>query len=93
LLSPHTQTYQTQDEDGIFYKYRYHNNVPLNDTNFDLEVNCLIYEEISPNGKNKTFSWVTDIALSENTVTHIMRGGRSRWRIENETFNTLKNQG
>ncbi|MGZ3790691.1 MAG: hypothetical protein ACXVCQ_19365, partial [Bacteriovorax sp.] len=23
----------------------------------------------------------------------IMRGGRARWRIENETFNTLKNQG
>ena len=22
-----------------------------------------------------------------------MRGGRSRWKIENETFNTLKNQG
>jgi len=21
------------------------------------------------------------------------RGGRARWRIENETFNTLKNQG
>ena len=23
----------------------------------------------------------------------IMRGGRARWKIENETFNTLKNQG
>jgi hypothetical protein len=22
-----------------------------------------------------------------------MKGGRSRWKIENETFNTLKNQG
>ncbi len=22
-----------------------------------------------------------------------MRAGRARWRIENETFNTLKNQG
>ena len=22
-----------------------------------------------------------------------MRGGRARWRVENETFNTLKNQG
>ena len=22
-----------------------------------------------------------------------MKGGRSRWHIENETFNTLKNQG
>ena len=22
-----------------------------------------------------------------------MRGGRARWKVENETFNTLKNQG
>jgi len=28
----------------------------------------------------------------ENAYT-IMRGGRARWKIENETFNTLKNQG
>src|SRR5207245_7659481 len=25
-------------------------------------------------------------------VDAIMRGGRARWKIENETFNTLKNQ-
>jgi len=23
----------------------------------------------------------------------VMRAGRARWKIENETFNTLKNQG
>ena len=23
----------------------------------------------------------------------LMRGARARWKIENETFNTLKNQG
>ena len=88
-----TQTYQTQDEDGTIHRYRYHNQVPLNDANFDLEVNCLIYEEISPSLRKKTFSWVTDILLSEQTVTLVMKGGRARWRIENETFNTLKNQG
>ena len=26
-------------------------------------------------------------------VKHLVRGGRSRWKIENECFNTLKNQG
>jgi len=91
--SQQTQTYQSQDEDGTIHRYRYHNQVPLNDANFDLEVNCLIYEEISPKGRKKTFSWVTDIPLSEQTVTIVMKGGRARWRIENETFNTLKNQG
>ena len=36
---------------------------------------------------------MTDFRLDEHNVFRIMRGGRSRWKIENETFNTLKNQG
>ena len=39
------------------------------------------------------FSWVTDLRVSQRTVYKLMRGGRARWKIENETFNTLKNQG
>jgi hypothetical protein len=36
---------------------------------------------------------VTDLPLNQDTVETVMRGGRARWRIENETFNTLKNLG
>ena len=36
---------------------------------------------------------MTDIPLDASTVEVVMRGGRARWKIENETFNTLKNQG
>ena len=36
---------------------------------------------------------MTDLVLSESNVRQLARGGRARWRIENETFNTLKNQG
>src|SRR6266850_1112881 len=39
------------------------------------------------------FSWVTDLRVSMRNVYQLMRGGRARWKIENETFNTLKNQG
>jgi hypothetical protein len=39
------------------------------------------------------FSWVTDLAITADNAMEIMRCGRARWRIENETFNTLKNQG
>ena len=41
----------------------------------------------------KCFSWVTDLDLSEKSLYEYQRAGRSRWRGENETFNTLKNQG
>ena len=44
-------------------------------------------------GKKQHFSWVTDFTLTKENVKSIMRGGRARWRIENNTFNTLKNQG
>jgi len=43
--------------------------------------------------KTTRFSWVTDIKISDENVVDIMRGGRKRWSIENETFNGLKNWG
>lgn len=80
--------------DDIKRKYKFANNVPLNDANFDLKVNFLEYWEYPKNGgKPLHFSWVTDIEISTDNVRKIMEGGRARWRIENETFNTLKNQG
>jgi hypothetical protein len=33
------------------------------------------------------------LGLRASTVERVMRAGRGRWKIENETFNTLKNQG
>ena len=53
----------------------------------------LDYWEISPDGSVQRFSWITDLETNEDSVWYIMRGGRARWKIENETFNTLKNQG
>jgi len=55
-------------------------------------VNFIEYWEIAPDG-TKHFSWVTDFTVTKKNVYQIMRGGRTRWKIENETFNTLKNQG
>jgi hypothetical protein len=38
-------------------------------------------------------SWVCDLPLDSATVEKIVRAARARWKIENEGFNTLKNQG
>ena len=68
--------------------------LPLNETYPDLFVNFLEYWEIAPTGEEvQHFSWVTDLPLTPRTVGPLMRGGRARWKIENETFNTLKKQG
>jgi len=82
-----------QEKPEIFHHFRYIEQVPLNESNQDLKVNFLEYWTFDKNGKIKKFSWVTDMLLSEDTIYNIMRAGRARWKIENETFNTLKNQG
>ena len=88
-----TATYEHTDDAGVHHRFRYLNNVPLNDTHFELEVNFLEYWETKPTGKRQHFSWVTDIVIGEDNLMILMRGGRARWKIENETFNTLKNHG
>jgi len=88
-----TTNYKYRDIQGNIHRYKFINEVPLNDTNFEHKVNFLEYEEETPKGKKTRFSWVTNIWLTKNNISQIMRGGRARWRIENETFNTLKNQG
>lgn len=87
------EKYTYDDRDGTHHEYRFVNKVPLNEENPDILVNFLEYIETDKNGKKQYFSWITDIFLSKKTVESVMRGGRSRWHIENETFNTLKNQG
>jgi hypothetical protein len=56
-------------------------------------VNLLVYVEVDAAGEIHTWAWVTDLNLTTDNVRQVARGGRTRWRIENETFNTLKNQG
>lgn len=82
-------------KDKLRHRFRYMNDVPLNDSNRGLLVNFLEYweEDVASGKVQQHFSWVTDLHLTEKNVYQIMRGGRARWKIENETFNTLKNQG
>ena len=82
-----------QEKPERSHHFRYIEKVPLNESNQDLKVNFLEYWKVDENGKINKFSWVTDLPLSKDTVNNIMRAGRARWKIENETFNTLKNQG
>jgi hypothetical protein len=87
------ETLEKTEQDGTRRVYRWLNGAPLNETQFDLDINFLEYWEYRPNGVKHHFSWVTDIPLEAKTVEVVMKGGRARWKIENETFNTLKTQG
>ncbi len=80
------------EKEGTLHRFRFINQVPLNESNQDLLINFVEYWEIKPD-QTQHFSWVTDFTVTTANVFEIMRGGRARWKIENETFNTLKNQG
>lgn len=79
-------------EDGVKYEIECINDVELNKSSGE-KVNFLLVKVTSKKGKTTTFSWVTDIEVDRENWKRLMRIGRSRWKIENETFNTLKNQG
>jgi hypothetical protein len=59
----------------------------------DFTTTLVVFVETDPKGKTTTFSWVTNLPLDSRTIFAIASAGRKRWCIENETFNTLKNQG
>jgi hypothetical protein len=79
---------------SLHHRFRFVRDVPLNESHTELRVNFLECWERDPKKDTvQHFSWITDLRVNKGTVYQLMRGGRARWRIENETFNTLKNQG
>jgi len=80
-------------EDDVLCEISFLNDVPLNESNQDVRVNFLQYGEFYANGEERKWSWITDLQISRQNAGTLVKGGRCRWKIENETFNTLKNQG
>ena len=83
------------DGETVTSETQYASGLELNASNRDVKVNFLQHFEYDRDSGEtiKRFSWVTDIPIKRNFMLRYTQGGRSRWRIENETFNTLKNQG
>ena len=83
------------------HRFIYVNELLLNKVDLHNCVNFIDYVEttewVNPEGEFKRevvhFSWVTNLEVKERNIFQLMRGARSRWHIENQTFNTLKNQG
>ena len=78
---------------GTQHSYLFAHGVSLNEANQEVQVNVLQYVQTDADGTYHEWTWVTDLELTAANVAGVARAGRTRWRIENETFNTLKNQG
>jgi hypothetical protein len=68
--------------------------LPLRDGKDAMRVNWLAIEITGPDGQvTYRNSFITDLAVDRHTVVELIACGRARWKIENETFNTLKTKG
>jgi hypothetical protein len=78
----------------FIHRYRWLRDVPLRDGRDARPVNWFEIEIINVRGET-TYrnSFVTDLPVGPDTVVELAACGRSRWKIENETFNVLKNKG
>jgi hypothetical protein len=68
--------------------------VPLRASDDAVLLNWFSIEILNARGK-QTYcnSFVTDLAVTRDTVAELATCGRARWKIENETFNVLKTNG
>lgn len=85
--------HEITEENGTYHQFRFLNGVSLNKSNQDLKVNVLEYRCTDSKGREYNCSLVTDITILIANVMQIAKGGRTRWKVENETFSTLKNLG
>jgi Transposase DDE domain len=78
----------------VTYRYRWMEAVPIRDGDDALIVNWLEIEIVDPTGKvTYRNSFVTNLPVTKDNVVELAACGRSRWKIENENFNTLKTKG
>ncbi|MEZ4885692.1 MAG: hypothetical protein R3E32_13245 [Chitinophagales bacterium] len=67
----------------------------LNGSHTDIKTNYFEYEQVDNKTNEIVFrgSWITDLPIDKKNLAELVAVARARWKIENEVFNTLKNQG
>jgi len=74
--------------------YRYMNQVPLRDSDDTLMLNWCELTITDAKGQiTYKNAWATTHLITDENVAEIATAGRTRWKVENENNNILKNQG
>ena len=77
---------------AMVHAFRFVKDMPLKRSRGDVRGNVIADWERGPE-QVQHCSGVTALRVSKRNVSKLMRGGRARWKIANEPFNTLKNPG
>ena len=76
------------------YRYSWLCNLPIRDGEDALTVNWIDLQISLPNGKvTYHASFITSLLPTRDNIVELAACARARWKIENETFNVLKNNG
>lgn len=76
------------------YHYSWLYNLPIRDGAEALSVNWIDLRIVNPKGKTTYHtSFITNILPKKENIAELVACARARWKIENETFNILKNNG
>jgi hypothetical protein len=79
---------RTVRADGAVQSFSWATKLEYQGTN----VHAMFCDEEAPDGTPGRFAWVTDWRPNHDNIEQLTnQGGRQRWKIENEAFNSLKN--
>mgnify|MGYP003599987546 FL=1 len=92
-LATHVETKGTGSQKRE-YHYSWLCNLPIRDGTDALLVNWIDVTIVDSRGKSTYHSsFVTSLPPSKENISELISCARTRWKIENETFNVLKNNG
>jgi hypothetical protein len=76
--------------ENVIQHFQWADGVPI----AEFTPNVIFCREVDREGSTTHFVWLTDVHLCRNNVANMAnKGGRLRWKIENEGFNVQKNNG
>jgi hypothetical protein len=81
--------------DGRVQRFRWVNQMQYEDSERrHWKLNALECMETTKDSDQQYFAWLTPLPVGKKTVAEIaQKGGRDRWKVENEGFNRQKNSG
>ena len=81
------------DHPGERREYEWVTGLPLNGNDDAPLINFIQFRIVKDGKVTYQNAWVTDLVPTSDNIVQLVRAARARWKIENEGFNTLKNQG
>lgn len=93
LLSLETDTVKKLDKDGVCQTWRWLDNLEYVAGKKEFQLGFIEYRETDQAGDedDRYFAWLTSFLPNRDNVASYGKGGRLRWKIENEGNNEQKN--